>query len=287
MTYASEVLADSPLLWWRLGDASGTTAADSSGNGRNGTYSGGPTLGGASLLTSDPSNTAVTFDGVDDRVTIADTTDLTSFTVEAWIKTSTNGTIIARRDGAGTNFLFSLEINSGNIRAIVRNSSGTQMIVTGTNVTDNAVHHVALTYNGSNVRVFKDGVRVGLDFLSGALSTADRMLEVGVYGSDATAFNRFTGTIDEVAYYSTALADARITAHYTAGTAAPPLTIHPNKITSTGTVRAPSIVPYVAPVDGNITITAELAPARWSAAATQPDRTAEIKPARLTAGVQS
>jgi hypothetical protein len=42
--YASLVAAESPLLWLKFDETSGTTAVDHSGNGRNGTYSGGPTL---------------------------------------------------------------------------------------------------------------------------------------------------------------------------------------------------------------------------------------------------
>lgn len=38
MSYDSEVLADSPLVYLELNDTSGTTAADTSGNSRNGTY---------------------------------------------------------------------------------------------------------------------------------------------------------------------------------------------------------------------------------------------------------
>ena len=74
MTYASEVLADTPLAYYRLGEASGTTLVDSSGNARDGTYAGSPTLGAASLLVSDPSNTAVSFDGVNDIATVASAT---------------------------------------------------------------------------------------------------------------------------------------------------------------------------------------------------------------------
>ena len=33
-----DVLADAPLAYWRLGESGGATAADSSGNGRVGTY---------------------------------------------------------------------------------------------------------------------------------------------------------------------------------------------------------------------------------------------------------
>lgn len=40
MSYDTEVLADSPSLYWKLQDTSGTTATDSSGNARHGTYNG-------------------------------------------------------------------------------------------------------------------------------------------------------------------------------------------------------------------------------------------------------
>ncbi len=49
-SYSASVLADSPLAYWRLGEASGTTAADASGNGRTGSYLNTPTLGAAGAL---------------------------------------------------------------------------------------------------------------------------------------------------------------------------------------------------------------------------------------------
>src|ERR1700677_1778737 len=45
MTYQSTVLADSPTFLWLLNETSGTTAADASGNGNAGAYTGGCTLG--------------------------------------------------------------------------------------------------------------------------------------------------------------------------------------------------------------------------------------------------
>src|SRR2546421_43029 len=51
--YQSTVLADAPAGYWRLGDAAGQPAADLSGSGRQGTYTGGTTpVGGA--LAGDP-----------------------------------------------------------------------------------------------------------------------------------------------------------------------------------------------------------------------------------------
>lgn len=39
-SWVAAVTADTPYLWWRLGESSGTTAADATGNSRTGTYNG-------------------------------------------------------------------------------------------------------------------------------------------------------------------------------------------------------------------------------------------------------
>lgn len=57
------VLALSPEGYWRLGETSGTTAADTSGHSRDGTYSGTYTLGSASLVPSDTSDKALSLAG--------------------------------------------------------------------------------------------------------------------------------------------------------------------------------------------------------------------------------
>ena len=44
MTYADEVLADSPVVYLKLDETSGTTAVDSSGNGNDFTYGSGVSL---------------------------------------------------------------------------------------------------------------------------------------------------------------------------------------------------------------------------------------------------
>ena len=59
--YQAEVLADGPAGYWRLGEASGTIAADASPSANFGAYVGGPTLGAAAPLVADSSNRAVAF----------------------------------------------------------------------------------------------------------------------------------------------------------------------------------------------------------------------------------
>ena len=59
VTYASAVAADNPVSHWRLGETSGTAAADVRG-ANPGTYRNGTTLGAASLLSGDTANRAAT-----------------------------------------------------------------------------------------------------------------------------------------------------------------------------------------------------------------------------------
>ena len=94
--YPTTVLADSPVGYWRLGEASGTNAADSSGNAHDGTWSGtgSPTLGVTGLITG--GNTAATTSGATSGPYCALPSGVpnlgSTFTVEAWVKTSSSAT---------------------------------------------------------------------------------------------------------------------------------------------------------------------------------------------------
>ena len=86
-TYSTVVQGSGPAGYWRLGDTS-TTAADASGNGRNGTYSGQTTVGAAGAVTGD-TNTAVVFGTSSGVATVADAAALRlngSFSIELWAK---------------------------------------------------------------------------------------------------------------------------------------------------------------------------------------------------------
>jgi PKD repeat protein len=81
-----DAVNDTPGLihYWRLGETSGTSFADSVGSA-NATTSGGPTLGVAGGISSDP-NPAARFDGVDDSAKAAvDLSGLSTVTVEFWL----------------------------------------------------------------------------------------------------------------------------------------------------------------------------------------------------------
>ena len=85
----STVANDNPDLYWRLDDASGTTAADSSRYNSPGTYSGaGITYHAASTVTG-PSGTGVAFNGSTGTVGSNSTyINPTSYSEEAWFRTT-------------------------------------------------------------------------------------------------------------------------------------------------------------------------------------------------------
>ena len=104
--YRDDVLSDAPAAYWRLGESAGTVAADEKGTS-NGTYQNGVTLGRAGVLTAD-TNTAVSFDGVDDIVTVPHSSSLSAtsgVTLEAWAKRSKTGAwqnIVSKPGGGAT-----------------------------------------------------------------------------------------------------------------------------------------------------------------------------------------
>lgn len=81
-SYKSAVLGEAGLVsYWRLGEASGTTAADSKGT-NNGSYYG-VSLGATGALTNDP-DTAASFNGSTSKVSLPSLGTVGDFTLEGW-----------------------------------------------------------------------------------------------------------------------------------------------------------------------------------------------------------
>lgn len=222
MTYAATVLADSPLGYWRLGDASGTTMTDSSGSSRNGTYVGTPTLGAAGLLTGD-ADTAVSLNGTSQcgTVTYAAWMDVSVITLEAVVKPAAVGAyraILDRDDAGGAAprvFQFRME-NTGKLGFIFWDSGGTVHSFVGSTVMSaGSIYHVAATFNGTTATLYINGVSDGTLSFTGSLKTGTRNMQVGSTGGTAQFYS---GVIDEAAIYGTALSSTRIAAHYAAMT---------------------------------------------------------------------
>ena len=219
--YENTVLADSPTGYWRLGDASGTTAAARSGS-VTGTYTNGPLLNIAGGVGD--ADTSVSFDGSNDYVSFGDNFDqigTASFSAEAWVyptaaATATYPALLGKYTGsAGWNvYLESSAELTPNAVTFERAASGSDYA--GSQNTSTALqlghwYHVAVTYDGSTMKLYLNGVLQ--ESVASSRSLADNATAMRVGGTG----DPFGGRIDEVAIYGTALSAARVLAHYNAG----------------------------------------------------------------------
>lgn len=212
-TIAEEVLADTPIGYWKLDETSGTTAADSSGNGLDGTYTGTYTLN-----QSGPAGTGAFQNSTTGHVLLPDNAlyDIGDVgTVECWVKrvTTSINTAIISFGSAG-----SFYIRFGTTNALEFLKAGTALIVTSTTVISDTTtwHHVAATKNGATSKLYIDGVDVTGTVTNATMTNVARDKAIG--GSYQSAIQeRQTTVFAHAAFYGTALSAARILAHYEAG----------------------------------------------------------------------
>jgi hypothetical protein len=210
------------VSYWRLGEASGTTAADSKG-GNAGTYVGGVTLGQPGLVVGD-TNTAAEFDGTSGYVSVPRADDSLSplaFTVEALV--SLDGgegefrAVVSSRNIDATNtfgyILYASDL--GNWEAWVGDGTPTWQIASGPPATDGG-HFLAMTYDGTDLKLYVDPAEDAPITLpaSYAPNTAQEF-RIGAGANEAaTPLYFFPGRIDDVAVYNAALDFDTIRAHF-------------------------------------------------------------------------
>lgn len=195
---------------WRLDEGSGTTTADASGNGHNGTLANGPVWinSTAPLVFNQVAGRAVSLNGVNQHVNVPHAADLNAYplTVTAWIKTSriaANYDGIVNKYGAGSGNGYSMHLYNGRLYAWYFRGDGvaTNRVYNGDPgldgglVADGQWHHVAFTVGPTGGRLFVDGVqRTNLAWSGtpGPPSTTVPVL-IGQY----PGFGSFSGQIDE------------------------------------------------------------------------------------------
>lgn len=231
--YAAVVLADAPIAYYRLNETSGTTAADSSGYGRNGTYaSADMTLGVAGLLTGS-SDKAAYFNPAADasQVNCNFNNDLTlGCTLEAIVNIDASqpddtSTIITKRQYYASDFVeFPISLAYHKADGTLRFSldGGTNFVsdlVLTTAVSTGVVYHIVGVYRPNGVcELWVNNSRVAFASFTGGISSNARNWLIGAsHGyTGGAGLHRFKGTIDEAAIYSAPLGATRIAEHYAA-----------------------------------------------------------------------
>jgi RHS repeat-associated protein len=217
--YSSIVSGTSGLIsYWRLGEASGTTATDQKG-AHNGTYQGAPAKGQAGAINAS-TDTAVQFNASADRVDLGSWAPSgTQFSLEFWEKDNhddINTLFDARTSGnqAGV----SARINwQGHLSFDIGDGNATHnTLTTSTADDDNVWHYFVLTYDGSTQKIYRDGTQVASVSFSTTLGFG---LTPHMYiAHDPSGGYSFAITIDDMALYSTALSASTVQSHYGAAT---------------------------------------------------------------------
>jgi hypothetical protein len=219
ITFESAVLADSPLAYWRFGETA-SPALDGSGNGHNGTYSGGVTLGQPGIGGGD---TAALFDGIDGGVTVPNDALLGPdfITMEALVTWNGPNAFQQRileksffGDGSQASYGLSI-LPDGTVRVEIRAGGAASLHTTiaALGVGDSA--HLVATFDGVSVRVYLDGV-LALDELSVNPGTLQDGLNALGLGNQSERNRPFNGLIDEIALYDHALTAEQVSSHFDA-----------------------------------------------------------------------
>ncbi|MBY0369703.1 hypothetical protein K2X33_03390 [bacterium] len=219
-SYRDAVMALSPTAYFRLGEKTGTSAANLGSGSATGTYSGSPVLGATGGLTSD-SDTSMTFDASNDFVRLSNASELNSMnstgSFSAWIKTSNSAasarSIFANWDGTNGMQLY---MHTGVLRFWSQTGGA---LLSGVTVSDGNWHHVVATSNGTTVSLYVDGLYRASEARTWANSTRESQIGSACSGANSTTCGDYwDGYIDEVAVFSNALTAAQIAVLYQVGT---------------------------------------------------------------------
>jgi hypothetical protein len=201
------------IAHWTFDEGSGTTAADSSGNGHNGSLT-----NGASFVGTGKIGGAISFDGVDDYVRVEHSDSLSlngELTFSAWVNNSELSwldTIISKGERENRlNYWFST-IDS-NISLGVFNRTWLGSDTAGTSLLPNTWYHVAVTFNNNADSAFfyVDGTQVAsLTFDANPITNSEALY----IGRSQYTTEYWKGMLDEIRIYNRALSASEVKAIY-------------------------------------------------------------------------
>jgi hypothetical protein len=187
-------------------EAAGATVVDASGNGYTGT------LRGPARTSSGRFGRALSFDGVNDTVTVTTALQASSVTVEAWVyPTALSGWRSVVMNEAEKGLVFGLYAHDNLPHpAMTVGVNGIDYSAGGVSALRlNTWTHLAATYDGTTIRLYVNGVEAGTAAGAGALPETANPLRIG---GNSVWGEYFKGRIDEVRIYNRALSTAEITA---------------------------------------------------------------------------
>jgi hypothetical protein len=192
---------------------------DRSGQNNHGYFIGGAT---SSAKVIGKLGQALTFDGTGQHVNIADDPSLavSTITVSGWVKTRSytdgGGSLLNRRT-AGNVGGFTLETGIAGVWNWYAYIGGQWRLQQTTNWATNQRQHMAVTYDGSNMRTYRDGVEIGSpNAIAGSIN--DPSSPTVQIGKNITGSFYYDGILDDVRIYNRALSPTEVKQLYQLGT---------------------------------------------------------------------
>lgn len=212
-----------PYIHTHLNSTAGSTAVDSSGNGRDGSLQNMEDED----WTSGQLNNCLLFDGVNEDVNFGDVADFDrtdAFSVDFWMKSdnyTTTMQVIGRQTTAGLGWSIYI-INTNQLRFILSYSGTDRIYVTAPgSANDNSWHHWVITYDGSSdangIHIYRDNVDLSItinqnDLVSSISNTADF-----TYASRDSSQWFFEGYLDEIVIYEAELSSDNVSVRWNSG----------------------------------------------------------------------
>ena len=205
------IVRDGLVLEMHFNELNGSTVYDLSGNNNHGTIYG-------ATRVQEGFGRALLFDGVDDYV-IANTINVPYLTISAWVKwfkffpDGTGHAIVSNSNNAQDGYMLYQAVASpyNRIRAFVYTTS-LVAFDSKTQFNTNEWYHIVLTYDGSFIKLYINGVLDNRAAQSGTIKATTNPFLIG--STYTTTGAKFNGTIDEVLIYNRALSDDEIKAIY-------------------------------------------------------------------------
>jgi concanavalin A-like lectin/glucanase superfamily protein/thrombospondin type 3 repeat protein len=227
---------------------SAATATDATGLGHTGTLLGSPSYGtGAPSLGG-----GLVLNGTSQGVTIADANDLdltSAYTLAAWVKPT--ATLSGFQAAMVKNYTYYLYASSGCAgTAPLGGHTNSHQVCDPTALTAGTWAHLAVTFDGSTVRFYRNGVAVGTPHVTAVLpgvTTGTLQLGTDQFGE------WFGGTLDDVRVYARALSpeEVLLLKNYTDTSETPPTM----SITTTSGSTAVSIIPITGTATDDVGVT--------------------------------
>ena len=205
------------VAYWPFQEGAGTVTADVSIGGHDGLLSGG------AGWTAGIVGNAVDFDGIDDYVLLP-SIDLSGdeMTIAAWFRSDDLGNcgasndcrIISKADGTSEDdhyWMFSTIRSGSATRLRFRLKTGevtSTLVAESGDITEGEWTHGVAVYDGSEMRLYKDGEPVGSSPKTGSMATNSG---IGVnIGRNPDGYGKWKGAIDDVRIYDRALTPAEV-----------------------------------------------------------------------------